>query len=32
MGKRDAAMSLKFDIVECLYEINTKKKLTDAIA
>lgn len=31
-GKRDAAMSLKFDIMECMYEINTKRKLTDAIA
>ena len=25
-------MSLKFDIMECMYEINTKRKLTDAIA
>lgn len=25
-------MSLRFSILECMYEINTKKKLTDAIA
>ena len=25
-------MSLKFDIMECMYEINTKRKLTDAVA
>lgn len=31
-GKRDVAMSLRFSILECMYEINTKKKLTDAIA
>lgn len=31
-GKRDAAMSLKFAIVQCLYEYNTKKRLQDSIA
>ena len=31
-GKRDAAISLKFDVMECMYEINTKRKLTDAVA
>lgn len=31
-GKRDAAMSLKFAVLQCLYEINTKKRLQDAIA
>ena len=25
-------MSLKFAIVQCMFEINTKRKLTDAIA
>lgn len=25
-------MSLKFAILQCLYEVNTKKKLQDAIA
>lgn len=31
-GKRDTAMSLKFAIVQCLYEYNTKKKLQDVVA
>lgn len=31
-GKRDAAMSLKFAIVQCLYEYNTKRKMQDAVA
>ena len=31
-GKRDAAMSFKFAIIECLYEINTKKSVKDSIA
>lgn len=31
-GKKDAAMSLKFAVVQCLYEINTKRRLQDAIA
>lgn len=30
-GKKDVAMSLKFGIQECLYEYNTKRKITDAI-
>ena len=31
-GKRDAAMSLKFAILQCLYQQNTKRKLQDAVA
>ena len=31
-GKKDTAMSLKFAILQCMYELNTKRKLTDAIA
>ena len=31
-GKRDAAMSLKFAVLQCLYEFNTKRRLHDAIA
>lgn len=31
-GKRDAAMSLKLAIIQCQYEMNTKKKLQDVIA
>lgn len=31
-GKRDAAMSLKFGVLQCLYENNEKRKLTDAVA
>ena len=31
-GKRDASLSLKFAILECLYEQNTKRRLQDAVA
>lgn len=31
-GKRDVAMSLRFAILQCQYEQNTKRKLQDAVA
>ena len=28
-GKRDAALSLKYNIMECMFEMNSKKKIED---